>query len=71
MVAADLATRVHALLPQLAPTQREVVWLRDVEGMSSDAVRNLLGVSDGNQRVLLHRGRTKLRQLLSAEMGTR
>lgn len=70
MVAADLATRVHALLPQLAPIQREVVWLRDVEGLSTDDVRALLGVTDGNQRVLLHRGRTRLRQLLAAEMGS-
>ena len=70
MIAADLATRVHALLPQLAPTQREVVWLRDVEGLSTDDVRGLLGVTDGNQRVLLHRGRARLRHLLAAEMGS-
>ena len=70
MIAADLATRVHALLPQLAPTQREVVWLRDVEGLSTDDVGALLGVTDGNQRVLLHRGRARLRQLLAVEMGS-
>ena len=70
MIASDLATRVHALLPRLAPTQREVVWLRDVEGLSTDDVRGLLGVTDGNQRVLLHRGRARLRQLLAAEMGS-
>jgi RNA polymerase sigma-70 factor (ECF subfamily) len=42
--------------------------LRDVEGLDSADVVALLGITDGNQRVLLHRGRAKLRELLSAEM---
>jgi RNA polymerase sigma-70 factor (ECF subfamily) len=68
LVAADLAKRVHDLLPVLPDQQREVVVLRDVEGLDSADVAALLGISDGNQRVLLHRGRAKLRQLLSADM---
>jgi RNA polymerase sigma-70 factor (ECF subfamily) len=69
IVAGHLAARVQELLPQLPDTQRQVVVLRDLEGLSSDDVAKLVGVSDGNQRVLLHRGRAQLRQLLSAEMG--
>jgi RNA polymerase sigma-70 factor, ECF subfamily len=69
IVAEHLAARVQELLPQLPDTQRQVVVLRDLEGLSSDDVAKLVGVSDGNQRVLLHRGRAQLRQLLSAEMG--
>jgi RNA polymerase sigma-70 factor (ECF subfamily) len=42
--------------------------LRDLEGTSSAEVSALLGISDGHQRVLLHRGRGKLRGLLDAEM---
>ena len=69
IVAERLAARVQELLPQLPDSQRQVVVLRDLEGLSADDVAALVGVSDGNQRVLLHRGRAQLRQLLSAEMG--
>jgi RNA polymerase sigma-70 factor (ECF subfamily) len=44
------------------------VLLRDVEGMDAAEVCDLLGVSPGNQRVLLHRGRARLRSLLEPEM---
>jgi RNA polymerase sigma-70 factor (ECF subfamily) len=69
LVAAELAARVQRLLPQLPETQRQVVVLRDLEGTSPAEVSALLGISDGHQRVLLHRGRSKLRGLLDAEMG--
>jgi RNA polymerase sigma-70 factor, ECF subfamily len=68
VVAASLAARVQELLPQLPDGQRQVVVLRDLEGLSAGDVASLVGISDGNQRVLLHRGRAQLRQLLSAEM---
>jgi RNA polymerase sigma-70 factor (ECF subfamily) len=68
VVAEHLAARVQELLPQLPDSQRQVVVLRDLEGLSADDVASLVGISDGNQRVLLHRGRAQLRQLLSAEM---
>src|SRR3954451_11578541 len=55
LVAQDLAHRVHDLLPALPDQQRQVVVLRDVEGLDSAAVASLLAISDGNQRVLLHR----------------
>jgi RNA polymerase sigma-70 factor (ECF subfamily) len=41
-----------------------VVSLRDVEGWSADEVRNALDLSETNQRVLLHRGRAKVRRAL-------
>jgi RNA polymerase sigma-70 factor (ECF subfamily) len=44
-----------------------VVFLRDVEGMSSQEVCAVLALSDVNQRVLLHRGRNRLRQLFEDE----
>ncbi|MEY2445302.1 MAG: polymerase sigma-70 factor, subfamily [Ilumatobacteraceae bacterium] len=68
LVAEHLAARVQELLPQLPEAQREVVVLRDLEGLSAEDVATLVGITDGNQRVLLHRGRAQLRQLLSAEM---
>ena len=68
LVAEGLAERVQQLLPELPEGQRRVVLLRDVEGLSAAEVATLLAVSDGHQRVLLHRGRTRLRQLLADEM---
>jgi RNA polymerase sigma-70 factor (ECF subfamily) len=70
VVAAELARRVQALLPRLPDAQRQVVILHDVEHLMSGEINSILGISDGNQRVLLHRGRTRLRALLAAEMGT-
>jgi RNA polymerase sigma-70 factor (ECF subfamily) len=69
LVAVQLADRVRALLPQLPDAQRQVVVLRDIERVDADDVAALLGISDGNQRVLLHRGRARLRALLTDEMG--
>jgi RNA polymerase sigma-70 factor (ECF subfamily) len=69
LVAEQLSRRVHDLLSTLPDQQRQVVVLRDVEGLEADAVASLLGISDGNQRVLLHRGRAKLRALLATEIG--
>jgi RNA polymerase sigma-70 factor (ECF subfamily) len=51
-------------LARLPESQRTVVVLRDLEGWSSEEVCNVLGVSETNQRVLLHRGRMKLRAAL-------
>jgi RNA polymerase sigma-70 factor (ECF subfamily) len=51
-------------LAGLPATQRTVVVLRDLEGWSSEEVCNVLGVSETNQRVLLHRGRQRLRAAL-------
>jgi RNA polymerase sigma-70 factor (ECF subfamily) len=48
----------------LPERQRIVVALPDVHGLSSDEVCALLGLSASNQRVLLHRGRSRLRGLL-------
>ena len=45
----------------LPPMQAEVIRLRDVLGWSSEEVRNALDLTDTNQRVLLHRARTKVR----------
>jgi RNA polymerase sigma-70 factor (ECF subfamily) len=70
LVADRLARRVQEILPSLPATQRQVVVLRDVEGLDPTDVSRLLGLTDGNQRVLLHRGRAKIRQYLAQEMGT-
>lgn len=57
----DVVTQAIAALP---PAQREVVTLRDVEGFTAKEVCNVLEISDTNQRVLLHRGRSRVRAAL-------
>jgi RNA polymerase sigma-70 factor (ECF subfamily) len=53
----------------LPERQREVLVLRDVAGLSPQEVCTALGVTDGNQRVLLHRARGKVRRVLEAQLG--
>ena len=53
-----------AALEDLPPAQRTVVTLRDVEGWSAEDACNVLQISETNQRVLLHRARTRLRRAL-------
>ena len=64
--AVDAETRrlLGAALVALPERQRAVVTLRDVHGLSGEEVCDLLGVSAANQRVLLHRGRARLRAVL-------
>jgi RNA polymerase sigma-70 factor, ECF subfamily len=60
----EVRAALAAALETLPARQRAVVQLRDVEGFSSEEVSSLLDISAGNQRVLLHRARTKLRTAL-------
>jgi RNA polymerase sigma-70 factor (ECF subfamily) len=51
-------------IEELPPAQREVIRLRDIEGWSAAEVADALDVTDVNQRVLLHRARSKVRGAL-------
>jgi RNA polymerase sigma-70 factor, ECF subfamily len=64
LLARETRERVQAAIDTLPASQRAVISLRDVEGWSSEEVRDLLELSEGNQRVLLHRARSKVRQAL-------
>ena len=63
-MAAEIRRELGAALAELPDRQRTVVELRDVHGLTSDEVCERLGVSPGNQRILLHRGRARLRARL-------
>jgi RNA polymerase sigma-70 factor (ECF subfamily) len=63
-VAAELRRHLASALAELPERQRTVVELRDVHGFSSDEVCERLALSAANQRVLLHRGRARLRARL-------
>ncbi len=69
LLAEGLAERLHSTLQELPERQREVVMLRDVDGLSGQEVCEALSISEANQRVLLHRGRSHLRQALEDELG--
>jgi RNA polymerase sigma-70 factor (ECF subfamily) len=61
-------TREHVqrAIDALPPNQRSVISLRDVEGWSAPEVCNVLGLSETNQRVLLHRARSRVRRAIES-----
>jgi RNA polymerase sigma-70 factor (ECF subfamily) len=63
-MARETLRRLRAALADLPPRQREVVELHDVMDLSAADVCAVLGLSPGNLRVLLHRGRAKVRLAL-------
>ncbi len=64
LLARETRGRIAEALATLPESQRVVVTLRDVAGWDADEVCEALDLSEGNQRVLLHRGRAKLRAAL-------
>ncbi len=60
---------VRSELARLPEQQRIVVSLRDVDGYGSDEVCALLDLTAANQRVLLHRGRARIREALGGYFG--
>jgi RNA polymerase sigma-70 factor (ECF subfamily) len=58
--------RIGRAIESLPPMQAEVIRLRDVLGWSSEEVRNALDLTETNQRVLLHRARSRVRRELDA-----
>ena len=69
LLAEQAAQHVRGCLERLPEAQRVVVTMRDVEGLQAEDVCSALGLSAGNQRVLLHRGRARVRACLSARLG--
>jgi RNA polymerase sigma-70 factor, ECF subfamily len=69
ILARETADRVRARIDALPEHQRQVVVLRDVHGLSASETCEILGLSDANQRVLLHRGRSRVRGMLEQDAG--
>jgi RNA polymerase sigma-70 factor (ECF subfamily) len=65
LLKAEVHEALLAAIDQLPDGQRAVVTLRDVEGLDAQDACNILGISETNQRVLLHRGRTRIRKVLA------
>jgi RNA polymerase sigma-70 factor (ECF subfamily) len=64
LAAAEVRQVMLEAIAALPPRQREVITLRDIQGFSAEEARNALGVKETNQRVLLHRARSKVREAL-------
>ena len=67
----EFLARVQGALLQLPESQRAVVTLRDLDGLSSKEVCDVLEISEANQRVLLHRGRSRIRAIFEDEVAKR
>jgi RNA polymerase sigma-70 factor (ECF subfamily) len=59
---------IERAIERLPPSQRTVITLRDIQGLSAEEVRNALDLTETNQRVLLHRARSKVRSALEEYM---
>jgi RNA polymerase sigma-70 factor (ECF subfamily) len=69
VIDADVLAAVQRAAESLPPAQREVLTLRDVLGWNATEVCDSLGITDANQRVLLHRARSKVRGELERYYG--
>ena len=69
LVARETLELIELEIAKLPPMQAVVITMRDVEGFDSDEVCNALDISETNQRVLLHRARSKVRRALEEYMG--
>jgi RNA polymerase sigma-70 factor (ECF subfamily) len=61
LVSRETLAILSAAIDALPPMQRAVITMRDVESLAADETCQLLGLSEGNQRVLLHRARSRVR----------
>jgi len=66
LLAGETREVIAEAIEALPATQRAVITLRDVQGWTSEEVRNALELSETNQRVLLHRARSKVRAALES-----
>ncbi len=64
LLSSETLAQISRAIDALPPNQREVIRMRDVLGWPSSDVCNALDISETNQRVLLHRARTKVRRAL-------
>jgi RNA polymerase sigma-70 factor (ECF subfamily) len=70
LLARETLELIRTAIRALPPRQQEVILLRDIEGWEPGEVCEALGVTEGNQRVLLHRARSKVRAELDRHLST-
>jgi RNA polymerase sigma-70 factor (ECF subfamily) len=70
LLSTETLSVVRAAIDDLPAAQRQVITLRDLGGWDSREVCAVMGISEGNQRVLLHRARSKVRRVLEGHLAT-
>jgi RNA polymerase sigma-70 factor (ECF subfamily) len=65
----EAGAKLRDAIAALPPSQRAVMTMRDIEGLDADEVCNILEISETNQRVLLHRARSRVRSALDQYLG--
>ena len=60
---------VHNVITEMQEPQQSIVRMRDIEGYSNEEIAAALGIADGTVRVILSRGRNKIRQVLAKMYG--
>jgi RNA polymerase sigma-70 factor, ECF subfamily len=69
LLAGETREVIATAIAELPEAQRTVIALRDIEGWSSDEVCEALEISAGNQRILLHRARSRVRNAIESYHG--
>jgi RNA polymerase sigma-70 factor (ECF subfamily) len=69
LLASETRAVIASAVDQLQPAQRAVITLRDIDGWSAEETCRALGLSEGNQRVLLHRARSRVRAAIETYFG--
>ena len=64
LLSQETQAHLEQAIAALSPNQREIITLRDIQGWTAEETCQLLGISEGNQRVLLHRARARVRAAL-------
>jgi RNA polymerase sigma-70 factor, ECF subfamily len=70
LLANETRAVIDRAIAALPPAQQAVITLRDVEGFATPEVCEIVGVSEANQRVLLHRARSRVRAALERHLET-
>lgn len=66
LASAETREMIEQAIAALPPRQQQVITLRDIDGWGAEEVCEFLGISEGNQRVLLHRARARVRSVLES-----
>jgi RNA polymerase sigma-70 factor (ECF subfamily) len=70
LLAGEARAVIEHAIEELPALQRAVVTMRDIEGWSAEEAQEALGITAANQRVLLHRGRQRVRAALAAYLSS-
>ena len=71
LLSGECRAHIEQAIAGLPPVQRQVITLRDIQGWDNEEICNTLGISESNCRVLLHRARSRVRQVMEDYLGAK